>query len=246
MIQSMNPEVYQLGTPTATYQPSARRQTIGKIAGVVMAVAGVAIVFFDMAQYRPSGFFVLGGLLLALGMWAFWANHRNTGMMVQVFPDGLAYTARGTTEIVRWDDITEVLQQVTKHYTNGVYTGTTHIYTVRRAGKPELKFNDALQNVEALGNTIQEETYKRLLPRAIESYNAGAVLHFGKLSVSKQGLSNGKETLGWPEIKGVKLDKGVIAVSKEGKWLNWASVTVAQTPNIFVFTALVDAIAGIK
>ncbi|MFN8478264.1 MAG: DUF6585 family protein [Kouleothrix sp.] len=246
MMQPIPVDVYQLGTPTATYQPKPIRQITSRVGGVVMVILGIGIVFFDMAQYHPTGFFVLGGLLLALGLWAFWTSIRQRGMQVQVFPDGLAYTARGATEVVRWDDVSEVLQQVTKHYTNGVYTGTTHVYTLRRAGKPELKFNDALQNVEQLGTTIQEETYKRLLPRAIAAYNDGATLHFGKLSVSKQGLSNSKETLPWAGIKGVKLEKGIISVSKEGKWLNWASASVAQTPNIFVFTALVDAIVGIK
>jgi hypothetical protein len=66
------------------------------------------------------------------------------------------------------------------------------------------------------------------------------------LSVSQQGLSNGKEMLPWSDIKGIKLDKGVIAVSKQGKWLNWTTTSVAQTPNIFVFTALVDSIIGLN
>jgi hypothetical protein len=246
MIQSMPAEAYQLGPATAEYRPKPSRQLINKIVGAVLAVVGVLIVFADMLQRHPSGMFVLGAILLALGMWMFWTSVRDKGLQVLVFPDGLAYTARGQTEICRWDEIDAVVQQVTKHYTNGIYTGTTHLYTVRRAGKPDLKFNDALHNVEQLGNAIQEEAYRRLLPRAIQTYNAGGVVQFGKLSVSQQGLSNGKETIPWPEVKGVELDKGVISVSRQGKWLNWASATVAQTPNIFVFTALVDSIVGVN
>jgi len=245
MIGSMPTEAYQLGTPTAEYRPKPIRQVSSLVGGVIMIVLGIGMVFFDMLQRRPSGLYIFGGILLALGMWSLWAGIRERGMQVLVFPDGLAYTMRGATEVVRWDDVTEVVQQITKHYTNGVYTGTTHIYTVRRAGKPDLKFNDALKNVEQLGTTIQQESYRRLLPRAIATYNAGGILHFGKLSVSQQGLSNGKETLAWSEIKGVKLDKGMISVSKQGKWLNWATANVAQTPNIFVFTALVDSIIGV-
>ncbi|MBK9940452.1 MAG: hypothetical protein IPP13_02355 [Kouleothrix sp.] len=246
MIEQMPAEAYQMGTPLAVYRPKPIRQYSSKIGGTLMCLIGVAIVFFDMAQYHPSGMYIVGGVLLALGMWALYTGIREQGLQVLVFPDGLAYTARGATQLIRWDDVAEVQQQVTKHYTNGVYTGTTHIYKLRRSGQPEIKFNDALQNVEQLGTTIQEETYRRLLPRAIAAYNAGTVVQFGKLSVSAQGLSNGKETLAWSEVKGIKLDKGVIAVSKQGKWLNWTTATVAQTPNIFVFTALVDAIIGIN
>ena len=246
MIQSMPTEAYQLGTPTAEYRPKPIRQVSSFVGGVIMMILGIGIVFFDMVQRHPSGLYILGGILLALGMWALWTGIRERGLQVLVFPDGLTYTVRGATEIVRWEDVTEVLQQITKHYTNGVYTGTTHIYTVRRVSQPELKFNDAFKNVEQLGNTIQQESYKRLLPRAIATYNAGGILHFGKLSVSQQGLSNGKEMLPWSDIKGIKLDKGVIAVSKQGKWLNWTTTSVAQTPNIFVFTALVDSIIGLN
>lgn len=246
MIQSMPTEAYQLGTPLAEYRPKKSRQITMYIMGALLALIGVGIVFSDMLQRRPSGLFVVGGGMLALGLWLIWTGVRDRGLQVLVFPDGFTHTARGATEVIRWDDITEVQQQVTKHYTNGVYTGTTHIYTVRRAGKPDLKLNDALQNVEQLGNTVQDQAYRRLLPRAIATYNAGGILHFGKLSVSQQGLSNGKDTIPWSEIKGVKLEKGMIAVSKQGKWLNWATATVAQTPNIFVFTALVDSIIGIN
>jgi Family of unknown function (DUF6585) len=246
MIESMPTEAYQLGAPTAEYRPRPSRQIFSMVGGGVMTLLGIGIVFFDMLQRRPSGFYILGGILLALGMWSFWTGIRERGLQVLVFPEGLTYTARGATEVLRWEDITEVIQQITKHYTNGVYTGTTHIYTVRRVGRPELKFNDALKNVEELGNTIQQESYKRLLPRAIATYNAGGILHFGKLSVSQQGLSNGKESLPWSDIKGIRLDKGLISVSKEGKWLNWATANVAQTPNIFVFTALVDSIIGLN
>jgi hypothetical protein len=246
MIQSMPVEAYQLGTATAEYRPKTRRLIVNKILGAVLAAAGVLLVFVDMLQRHPSGMFVLGGVLLALGLWVFWTSVRDAGLRVLVFADGLSYTARGKTEICRWDDITEVVQQVTKHYTNGIYTGTTHIYTVRRTGAPELKLNDALDNVEQLGNEVQQQAYRRLMPRAIETFRSGGVVQFGKLKVSQQGLSNGKETLPWSEVKGVKLEGGVVSVAKQGKWLNWASATVAQTPNIFVFAGLVDAIVGIN
>ena len=246
MIQPMPPEAYQLGTPLATYAPKPNRSRTTKITGAVLAAIGVIMIFADMAQYHPVGLFVLGGLLLAAGLWVAYTGFAEEGLQVQVFPDGLTYTKRGATEVLRWDDIAEVLQQVTKRYVNGAYVGTTHIYTLRRPGKPDLQLNDTLVNVEALGNTAQQEIYRRRLPQALAAYNAGAIVPFGKLSISQAGLSNGKETIAWSEIKGVKLDKGIISVSKQGKWLNWSTATVAQTPNIFVFTALVDSIVGIN
>ena len=74
--------------------------------------------------------------------------------------------------------------------------------------------------------------------------------HFGRaaqqLGISKQGISNGKETIAWDQVKGINLDRGVINIQKEGKWFNWKSATVGGTPNVFVFLALVDQIAGLN
>jgi hypothetical protein len=38
------------------------------------------------------------------------------------------------------------------------------------------------------------------------------------------------------------MQNGTITIRKKGKWLNWSNVTVSQTPNIFVFMALVNDI----
>jgi hypothetical protein len=152
----------------------------------------------------------------------------------------------GKTSVYRWDDIGAVWQQITKRYVNGVYTGTTHLYTLRRYDGEQIKLNDSLGKVEELGNLVQNETFKRLMPKAIATYNAGGTVVFGKISVSPQGISNGKETLPWTEVKGVTIDRGMISVSKQGKWLRWASDTAANTPNLYVFLQLVDAIIGIK
>ncbi len=97
-----------------------------------------------------------------------------------------------------------------------------------------------------LGALIQSETFKRLMPQAIESYNGGGTLQYGKLSINQVGISNGKETVAWAQVKGVQISNGFIAVKKEGKWLTWANVSVAQTPNFFIFLALVDRIVGVQ
>ena len=93
---------------------------------------------------------------------------------------------------------------------------------------------------------IQAEAFKHLMPRAIESYSAGGTLHFGKLSINQAGIDNGKEVVPWAQVKSVQVSNGFIVIKKDGKWLNWANVAVAQTPNFFVFLALVDQNVGVK
>ena len=94
--------------------------------------------------------------------------------------------------------------------------------------------------------SLKLEALKHLLPRAIETYNAGGTLQYGKLSVSQAGIGNGKEIVPWAQIKSVQVSNGFIAIKKDGKWLNWANVAVAKTPNYFVFLALADRVVGVK
>jgi hypothetical protein len=46
--------------------------------------------------------------------------------------------------------------------------------------------------------------------------------------------------LPWSQIKELRLNRGFVMVRKEGKWLTWSTVRVAEVPNIFVFMALVE------
>jgi hypothetical protein len=188
------------------------------------------------------------GLFISVyGAFMFSRIFRERDWRVLTFSDGLMQIKSGAQMIIRWDDITSVWQSITVVKRYGVITvSTTHLYTVQRANGEVLYLNDQLKNVEALGTTIQNEVTRRLLPRAVDTYNSGGVVTFGKLTVSKEGLSNGKETIPWSQVQKVSIKSGTITVRKEGKLFNWSNVTVAETPNVFVFLSLVDQIVGIK
>ncbi|MCP5094716.1 MAG: hypothetical protein GY943_04100 [Chloroflexi bacterium] len=236
---------FELGTPTAEYRRNSRNVKFSLVFSVILAII---CGFFALAGLMDQewGIFGIGAFFGALCVWWFIGTYRNKDMQVLVFKEGLAYTKQELTNIVRWPDITAVYQNVTKHYRNGIYTGTTHVYTIQCANGQKYTFNDALAKVENLGNTIQQEAFRHIFPRLIEQYNAGQTVSFGKLSISKAGIANKKETLPWNKIEGIQLTKGIISVKKEGKWLKWSTATVGQTPNIFVFTTMVDQIVGLN
>ena len=165
---------------------------------------------------------------------------------IEIFEQGLTYVKGGATRVIRWEDIESVRQQVVRQHVYFIPIATLHTYTIRTIQGETLKLHNSIGKVGRLGALIQGETFKRLMPRAIETYNGGGTLQYGKLSISQAGIGNGKETVPWAQVKGVQVSNGYIAVKKEGKWLTWANVAVAQTPNFFVFLALVDRIVGLK
>ena len=185
--------------------------------------------------------FLIVGLIYVLpgGLW-FIRTVRKRDLRVLVLPDGLSYTRRGRTEIIRWDEVAAVWQAITR---------VQHTFTVRSC-KVQLDdgrkytFNNALRNVTQLIATIQQQVTPRILARASDAYAAGETVPFGKLGVSKAGISRGNRTLPWDQVKRVTVDKGVITVRKQGSLLKWTSVRVAETPNFFVFASLVGSRAS--
>jgi len=255
-------EAAQLGDVTEVYQLSMGRflrglllNTFGACMGAVLILVGGGTL---TGLWNPNLNFSTFMLVLALvvGLVMFPASlHslfrliRNRKQCVLVFTDGFVRIGHNQQRACRWDQVEGVWQDVTKHYHNGIYTGTTYIYTVRTRGGDTIKFHsdyDRLKNIDKLGQTLQRESSRRLFPRYLETFNAGGTVHFGSLSVSREGLSNGKELLPWDEVTGVKISQGVLTVGKKGKWLNWSTVPVSQIPNFHLLTVLVDQIVGVK
>ncbi|MCC7449043.1 MAG: hypothetical protein IT324_16615 [Anaerolineae bacterium] len=239
-----------LGALVAEYKPRSTRGTLNLVIGFILCVAGGFAILYSVSGRVPSDDrvpIILLGAFLALIGWAMiesWIRAR--GLSAQVFTDGFIRIRFNQREVCRWDDVVAVWQYVVKRYYNGVYTGTTHTYTIQKRDGKTLKFDDTLGNVEQLGNTLQEEVARRLLPLAIAAYNRGETVPFGKLSLNTNGLSWGDKTLPWSEVQGVQINKGYLTVKKQGKWLRWANISVSQIPNLLVALTLIDRIVGLN
>jgi hypothetical protein len=120
---------------------------------------------------------------------------------------------------------------------------TTYHYKLRKRDGTQFTFNsnwERLANFEQFGNEMQNETAKRLLPRAIRDYNAGQAVDFGKFTVSREGLTYRGKVLPWSAFGGLQFGAGLMTVTKQGQWLTWAGVTTAKVPNLMVFQNLVN------
>ena len=244
---------YQLGTPQQEYGFKATRTLITGLLTLILGIASIVFIFntegislsnIDFSYVDTSGnfwvFTIAGLVLIAVGIVSLVNLFKNLNLRVLLCTEGLLRTNGSKVEIVRWDQVQAFWQAVTKRYYNGIYTGTTHRYTLRRADGEVFKFNDTLGKVEALGNAIQREVTRVLLPKYISAYNSGSTVSFGLLSINKQGISNSKEMLPWSQYKDMQVRRGIVSVKKEGKWLNWSNISVANIPNFYVFMALLD------
>ncbi|HEY1352557.1 MAG TPA: DUF6585 family protein [Ktedonobacteraceae bacterium] len=260
MTLAMSPEIfqsasaYQLGQqPDAVYRVRTGARRI--IAGILLLVIslGLAAVGLGVISEEPTSsdnttggilLLLFGACLLAGAIYSLLYGTLHKHWCVYVFAYGFLYKkGNQAPQPFRWDQIEAVWYQVTRHYYNGVYTGTTHRYRVRRRDGHEVVLNNRFTQVGQLGESINNQVTKTLLPQVVAAYNAGQTITFGPLSVNRQGLTNilGK-LLPWSEITGIDIQHGYVAVRQAGKWLKWSNQPVARIPNVFVFIALVKSL----
>jgi hypothetical protein len=257
MVSNLPQDIYQaayaaqLGDqPRIEYRPTTTVKNI--VWGILCLILGFGLIATGviLAGQEPDAasgglisdlsglFFVVGAFYLLLYgvIYKSWC--------VYVYERGFVYKKGSkAAQPFRWDQVEAAWYSVTRRYYNGVYTGTTHYYRVRRSDGYEIVLNDRFTKVGELGELVHNRVTAVKLPQVIAAYNTGQTITFGPLSLNTQGIwnSNGK-LLPWPEIKDVSIQQGYVAVSKAGKWLRWSSQPVRTIPNVFLFIALVRSI----
>ncbi len=188
-----------------------------------------------------SGFAFLFGLLLA---WNAFTNWKRTAVL---YENGFAYQDRKGLISTRWDDVASLTSAVTKHYTNGIYTGTTHVYTIWKKDNSKLVLGDSITKVEDLASQIRTGVYPLLYQAYSQSYNAGKPLSFGPVVLSKDnGIQIGKKSYPWNEVSKVSIHQGFVRVAKKGGgWFSGASAAAAVIPNLEVMLSIVDQVVGV-
>jgi cbb3-type cytochrome oxidase subunit 3 len=235
---------------------------IGSLIGSVVLLGGSMVLFLygaweayqayrrhgpAMIDDKLTGPAVFAFLLFLLGLLAIWSAYANWNKGAVAYEKGFAYRDRKGIQAWRWEDLVSQTAAVTRHYTNGIYTGTTHVYTLfNREGK-RLVLNDSLAKVEELAALIEAGTFPLLYEKAAQQYNTGQTLTFGPVVISKGGILVGRKTYPWQEVKEVSIQQGVLKVSKkDGGWFSGASAMASTIPNLRVLLSIIDQVVGIK
>lgn len=258
MAISLPPEIYQSASayqlgqqPTAVYRiTTGARRIIGGILFTIVAlfliIVAVGVITESPQGSIPGGIIValLGAGLFALALYFFLYGTIYKRWGVYVFEQGFLYKkGNEAPQPFRWDQIEAVWYQVTRRYSYGVYVGTTHRYRVRRRDGYQVILNNRFARVGQLGESINKQVTRTLLPQVTAAYNAGQTITFGPLSVNNQGLTDILgNLLPWSQITGIDIQSGYISVRQAGKWLKWSNQAVVNIPNVFVFITLVKSL----
>ena len=246
--QQLPSEASHFTTPQQEFKADPKRFVTDVIGSSLMAFLAipVGVVGFFMPPSERVYIFPISlafGGLMAFGAFNVYKRSRTEkNQRVIVYREGLLFEVGEQREAFAWSEIESVWQEITTTYVNGVNAGTTHSYKLRLRKGRERKVDNAIKDIQHLGNIIQKEVTEHLLPQAIKAFNAGETVRFGNLEVSRNGLGNGKTVLSWNEIKQVRIESGQLMINKSGKWLPWSSTEISKISNVFVLCRLIEEI----
>ncbi len=255
-------EVLGLGAPKAVYL-AKRGSRWGALVlmfllflGTVAALLwGVYNAYTRYLKFGPAivvssltGPWILAGVLFFIGLVIAWNAYSNWRKAAVVYQNGLAYRDRKNIFTWRWDEFGSMTAAVTKHYTNGIYTGTTHIYTLVKRDGEKFVINDTIANVENLAADIRQSIFPLLYDIYAQAYNEGKNCTFGPVKLNKSaGIQVGKKVFPWDEVEQVAIQQGKLSVKKYGGgWLSGASTNAASIPNLEVMLSIVDQVVGLE
>jgi hypothetical protein len=253
--------VMGLGAPKEFFKVKGSGR-IGGLVGAIIFLGGAGLVLLYglyeaytwSQQYGPAmlgdkltGPLVLAGIMFLLGLGAAWSAYMNWNKAVRIYEYGFAYRYRKGIQAWRWDSVISILTAITRHYYNGVYTGTTHVYTLLNKQNEKIVLNDSFKKVEDIAKLIEQGIYPTLYERVSQAYNSGQTLTFGPVAINKGGILIGKKNYPWVEVKQVSIQNGYVKVSKkDGGWFSGASASAAAIPNLKILLSIINQVIGIS
>ncbi len=241
--------VAQLGEPTAQFAVGKRRLVRHLVLGVVLILVGAGIIAFSLfvglAHIHSWHIVLLGPLAFVAGVRMIVRAYRNLGLRVVVFPEGVVRVRGDDVQAFFWEDIARVWQKKNSMTWAYALHGAL-VFQVQRTDGTEIVFDDSLPGLNQLGGILLRETLPHLLPRALEAYDEGHALDFGKLRVSARGWGQSADSVSWQNVKSITLTETEITIVKKNKWGAWLHATVSDFPNFHVFRAVVQQRTPIK
>lgn len=199
--------------------------------GFIEAIAGLVWAdHFELRFLVPAVLSVLIGSALLF----YWGRDRH--LFAAISTEGI----RSSTGFLRWSEVDEVWRESTGMW--AVYNRARAYTLVRRQDGDQFEFNDHLRHFNKLETLILQHATHYLLPRALDAFQAGETLRFGKFTLNRLGIGWGQELLEWERVYGaflVSSPGAVIQIYRKKTFDLWFEARLRHIPNAFIFLALI-------
>jgi hypothetical protein len=122
---------------------------------------------------------------------------------------------------VRWDDLVAARSSLTRTI-KGIFTSDFNIYVYDLADGTTFEFfagtgiGTGLKDADRLAGLIQDEIFKRQLPRQSAAFNGGQAVSFGRVILDQKGLQWDATPIPWDAIARVRVHNGKFIVERAG------------------------------
>jgi hypothetical protein len=253
--------VYGLGLPTGLFLIGSASRWVSAVFGLLLlggaalaVVYGMYDTYVQTAKYGPAVFqrtvtppVCIAAIMFLFGLWLALSAFVNWKKAVVLYEKGLAYNDRKGLQTWRWEEIHYFFIAITRHYYNGIPTGTTTLYTLKKPDGSQLKLDNKFSKIQVLGKFIQQNVFPLHYERLVQALKNGQSVTLGSVALSKDGITIGKKAFPWAEVEQVGIQSGFVSVKKKGGgWFSGASAPVASIPNLEAMLAVVDQVVNVK
>ena len=224
--------MYDMGELTALYKPRFTNPLVIIVLALLVIVVDIALF---VAIVNTGWIVYILGIIPILAIIYAVKGITNYNVRVYTFTNGLIRAKGKAYDVIRYDQVAQVFFISKK----GSYGSVSYTLTLVRSDGTPCKFSSVIQYLGTLGSTVQSEVVRRHMPQALDAFRKGNTLSFGPLTVSLQGIGNGRGTLPWNMVQPIILQRGIVIVKQIGQGSNFAKVKVTEVPNLPVFLGVV-------
>ena len=141
-------------------------------------------------------------------------------------------------KVIRWEEIGTIWHTIKRSPTSLFLLA--HFYTICCHDGYTLTFSGPRRSLAGLSKTLEDQFTRRYLPFQLADYRAGRTLHFGPLSLNREGITAGNKTLSWEHVANIALeqDRQVVIYTTSLHQESWASLPAIKIPNLCLLLAL--------
>jgi len=159
--------------------------------------------------------------------------HRSRRQEIQLSPMGITWRKGSKLWVYRWDEIKNIfITSIRYGIMEFIWANKIEVVLYLQEGS-RIKINRAFENIGMLVDTIKHYVYPIMVDKIRIAFNQGEPMHFGPITLTSQGVLNGRKTLRWEDIGKIELQRGRLNLQpidqKHGTKL---SVSAHKIPNI--------------
>jgi len=150
---------------------------------------------------------------------------------------------RGTrrTEML-WDEVATLVSirhKLTQAF--GLVTHNIESHTLKTDAGKKLVVDHLLADIASLGNEVERQVTRCLLPKIRARLAKGESVSFSPLTVTDQLISRGQKTLPWEQVAGAATAHGEVRIFRRGEPSAWVKVRYGSLTNAQALLQLISS-----